>query len=306
MKISHAKVLITFLFYIDTAFPENIEIIRSLDRPNGGKKDWRDGIDSFHIPQSVCYQESSGYRNYCNTSCTTDETENQGLYRCPCSEANATVTFLNNKWRCLGNQDVRSQLGCQVKVLFDDEQEEHGLYTLKADGEWRKIILNNGQLSCAIIISSSWYIGCSGKKVPLGRHTDKTRDIFKLGRRDGDYFIKVKYVESITDIFQGQVINLGFSCRRWPWATRKPKGCLLFKLEGTITCPVEAPTVPSFSSSITPRASSMETKLTASLTGTIKVTSLFMFAMTYVQYYNIHEPVGWSASSGGNNPNGDF
>ena len=81
-------------------------------------KSWKDGaIDSFQIPQSVCYQESSGYGNYCNTSsglqglCTKDETEIQDRYSCKCSEDHATVTYLNNKWRCLGNQEAREQLG---------------------------------------------------------------------------------------------------------------------------------------------------------------------------------------------------
>lgn len=107
MKLSRAKVLIVFyLFYIDATFPESIEITRKM--PNNWKKG---AIDSFQLPQSVCYG------NYCNTSLgtctkvTKDETENQDRYSCDCSKDYATVTYLNNKWRCLGNQEAREQLG---------------------------------------------------------------------------------------------------------------------------------------------------------------------------------------------------
>ncbi|KAJ7351711.1 hypothetical protein OS493_035971 [Desmophyllum pertusum] len=264
MKISHAKVLITFLFYIDTAFPETIEIIRSM--PDGERTNWKKGVDSVHIPQSVCYQDSGGYGHFCNTSCDTDD-HGHGRYSCACSNDNATVTYLNNKWRCLENQEVRNQLGCETNTLFAREKKKHRLYTLDAKQE-RKTRLKR-QASCAINISSSWYIGCFGEKVPLGEYTNRTKEIFILLEKSS-YHIKVKNVKPI-DIFQGRVINLHITCSTPPSTSNIKEGCLLFKLEGKITCnsgPVETPTITSFSSSIAPTMSSMETKLTVSLSAT--------------------------------------
>ena len=107
MKISHVKVLITFLYHIDTTFPETIKIIRPLDR-----KKWKYGIDSFHIPQSVCNLENSGNRGYCKTtSCSIDETGNYSSYLCSCSKENSTVTYFKDRWRCMENKEVRKQLG---------------------------------------------------------------------------------------------------------------------------------------------------------------------------------------------------
>ena len=106
MKISEVKFLISILFYIDITFQESVKIIRALEGKN-----WTNGVDSFHIPRSVCYQESSGCRNYCNTSYTTEETETRCFCSCTCSKKYSTVTYFKNNWRCLKNEEVRTQLG---------------------------------------------------------------------------------------------------------------------------------------------------------------------------------------------------
>jgi len=106
MKISQVKFLISILFYIDTTFQESIEIIRTLEGKN-----WTKGVDSFNISHSVCYQESTGCRNYCNTSYTTDKTESRCLCSCTCSKKSSTVSYFKNKWRCRNNIEVRKQLG---------------------------------------------------------------------------------------------------------------------------------------------------------------------------------------------------
>lgn len=111
MKISHAKVLITILFYIDTTFPETIEIIRTLSGPHRERVKWKNGVDSFHIPQSVCHRENSTYGNYCNMSCTIGETGNHGSYLCSCSRESSTVAYFENKWSCMKNEEVRELLG---------------------------------------------------------------------------------------------------------------------------------------------------------------------------------------------------
>jgi len=111
MKISHAKFVVAVLFYIHTAFPETIEIIRTLDRSNGERIRWRNGTDTFYIPQSVCYGENSEYGSSCNTSCSIDKAGNHDHYRCACSKKKSTVTYLKNRWRCLKNEEVRKELG---------------------------------------------------------------------------------------------------------------------------------------------------------------------------------------------------
>ncbi|KAL9959627.1 hypothetical protein ACROYT_G032965 [Oculina patagonica] len=110
MKISLTKALITFLLYIDATFPESIEITRFI--PERDLNKWKKVEDSFDIPQSVCHEESSGYGDYCNTSCTIKEVAGgQGPYSCQCSDNSATtVAYLENRWRCLGNQEARTQL----------------------------------------------------------------------------------------------------------------------------------------------------------------------------------------------------
>ena len=108
MSHGFAKFLVTFLFYIDTTFPETIKINRTVNRE---EKWWKNGVDSFHIPQSVCYGENSEYRNYCNTSCPIDKTGDHDRYWCSCSKKNSTVTYFRNRWRCLENEEVRKELG---------------------------------------------------------------------------------------------------------------------------------------------------------------------------------------------------
>jgi len=259
MKISQTKVLIIILFYIDTTFQESIEIIRTLEGKN-----WTDGVDSFHMPHSVCYQESTGCRNYCNTSYTTDETENDDrcLCSCTCSKKYSTVTYFKNKWRCLKNQEVRKHLGCELNAtLFGGEKRKHRLRTLNTS-KGRKTKLKNRLSNCTINSSSSWYIGCLDDRIPLGLHTK----MFLLQRRAkrNAYFIEVH--KPIDPIFRGKVINLGITCKP---RTSIVEGCLLFKLEGSFKCPVVTSTKTIFSSSINPTTSSVAvTSLsTASLGG---------------------------------------
>ncbi|KAL9959628.1 hypothetical protein ACROYT_G032966 [Oculina patagonica] len=253
MKISLTKVLITLLLYIDVTFPERIKITRSI--PERDPEYWEDVVDSFHLPQSVCHDESRGDGNSCDRSCEIKQGAVAGSevpYSCRCSEKSATVTYLNNKWRCLENKVARTQLGCETNIFFDGEKRNDGLRTLNT-AEERETKLES-QANCKVNISSSWYIGCDGEKVPLGSSTNKTMKIF-LFEWDSDeeaYFIKV--VEPI-NIFVGRVINLGISCSE-PGPKIK-ESCLLFKLEGSFTCPVKRSTSPIFSSTINPTTSSL-------------------------------------------------
>ena len=69
------------------------------------------------------------------------------------------------------------------------------------DPDWlklRKTKLINPRGSCKINVSSSWYIGCLGEKIPLGLLTKTTTEMFRLWRKSKmkptsrPYFIKVR------------------------------------------------------------------------------------------------------------------
>ena len=91
-------------------------------------------------------------------------------------------------------------IGCEVNAtLFAGEMKKHRLRTLSpATNNSRKTKLKNPGGSCIINISSSWYIGCLGKKVPLGLHSDRTTEMFLLQRKpkkdlmNRSYFIEVR------------------------------------------------------------------------------------------------------------------
>ena len=110
MKESRAKFfMVVFLSSIDVTFPESIQINRIISRPKD-QQTWKKVFDSFVVPSSACHQERIGTGgNYCNETCTKDDSEDQYLCRCP--EKYATVTYVNNTWMCLENNMVRNKLG---------------------------------------------------------------------------------------------------------------------------------------------------------------------------------------------------
>jgi len=86
--------------------------------------------------------------------------------------------------------------GCEVNAtLFAGEMQKHKLRTLShVINKTRRTKLKNPNGSCIIDITSSWYIGCLGKKVPLGLHANRTTEMFLLERisEKRPYFIKVR------------------------------------------------------------------------------------------------------------------
>lgn len=87
-------------------------------------------------------------------------------------------------------------IGCEINAtLFDDETEKSNLRTLApvSNKKAGKTKLKNPNGSCTVNVSSSWYIECLGKKVPLGLHANRTTEMFLLQQREnGAYFIKVR------------------------------------------------------------------------------------------------------------------
>ena len=105
-NMSLAKVLIPFLFYIDITISEDIEVDRLI--PNDNKSKWKDGVDKFTLPSSVCRQ----WNQYCSSTCKTVKGgTSDNRYSCSCPGDSATLTYHNNEWRCRENAEVRKQLG---------------------------------------------------------------------------------------------------------------------------------------------------------------------------------------------------
>lgn len=82
-------------------------------------------------------------------------------------------------------------------TLFLNENMNQGLRILNT-AQRRKTLLNDDEVSCDVNISSSWYIGCSGEKVPLAKYTNRTKKIFLLKWiskvEKPAYFVKVSIV----------------------------------------------------------------------------------------------------------------
>ncbi|XP_022803651.1 uncharacterized protein LOC111340987 [Stylophora pistillata] len=251
MEVSRAKFfMVVFLSSIDVIIPGSVLISRLISQPKD-QQTWKKVNDSFVVPSSACYQGRIGTgSNYCNESCTKDDSKEQ--YSCDCPWKSATVTYVNNTWICLENKMVRKKLGCAINNLFHHEREWHGLYTLSTQPSWgRKTTLYNEEASCVLNTSSSWVIGCHGEKTPVDNLTNRTKKIFFLGWRNKSNAYYIKVVDPIA-IFRGRIINLGVSCSQPPADIKE--GCLLFKLEGNITCPVKY----SMGSTLSPATSSLE------------------------------------------------
>ena len=110
MKESRAKFfVVVFLSSFDVTFPESIQINRIISQPKD-QQTWKKVSDLFVVPSSTCYQGRIGTGgNYCNKSCTKDDSKEQ--YSCNCSHKSATVTYMNNTWVCLEDKMVRNKLG---------------------------------------------------------------------------------------------------------------------------------------------------------------------------------------------------
>jgi len=228
------KVLMTLLFYFDTAFSEEIEIGRFI------QDKWWNVNDFFNIPHSVCNDEDNQYRDYCSTVCNVGTGNGNPYYSCSCPDTNSTITYDNNQWRCRGNAEVRKQLGCEINNLFVNKADGGRLRTLNTF-RVRKTRLPK-RINCAINVSTSWYIECHGKQESLEGNTNDFRFNVPGGKRE--YHLKV-----LKNSFPGRIINLGISCTSGGYM----EGCLLFKLEGNISCAMEEPR---HTSSIAPTATS--------------------------------------------------
>ncbi|CAH3040047.1 unnamed protein product [Porites evermanni] len=235
--------------------PETIEIARLL--PENKLNKWKDVIDTFTLSESECDHTENQYIN-CTNLCEPVEKSGSRHFRCSCSDPTPTLTYNNRQWTCQGNGQVRSQLGCRVSTLFQKEEDDDRLRMLNTDSS-RPTNLNRG--FCRVSLNNSWYIGCHGEKLPLKENIKS----FHLEWRGRRYHIQVLNDSSL----RGRIINLGINC----FSTAGPyrAGCLLFKLEGTLSC--KKPPLYGFQSSTVPTVSLSSSIKTTPLTSTTTLES---------------------------------
>ncbi|XP_022807640.1 uncharacterized protein LOC111344659 [Stylophora pistillata] len=219
--------------------------------------------DSFEILSSLCPHNNdyecghfsadamSVTHNGCNCSCLTKE---------------ATFKLIETQWSCHENKDVRlnlqfqqqsrpSEKACTPRMItmFTDELTNSSLRVLNVGDEKEISLLNNWD-GCTVYREYTWYSECDDSRLTSARKLDVMENIFKLERGQQNYILKVKKNVSGTHLLRGLIINLGIHCTN---ATKTRRGCLLFKMEGTINCDdaksskPPLPKVPSTSSDIT-------------------------------------------------------
>lgn len=208
------QVLITLFLFAESSPTENIEITRSIG-----------SSDSFHIPESVC-EEEDGKRSH--QFCTTICKEQDDDFSCSCPESNSTLIYRNNLWKCRGNIEVRTQLGCAKNSLFPNEDMKLPLGVLKT-GSWQKTEVEKDQ--CYISPQASWYIGCDGEKK---KWTANPPSIIVQWTKRPNIKKKACFVKVLDNSYQGQIVKLGITDESKSSTDR----CLLFKVEGNLTCPI--------------------------------------------------------------------
>lgn len=102
------KALALLFFFANITLPETIEIARLL--PENKLKNWKDGIDTFTLPESECNQTENQYVDGTNHS-EADERAGSRHFYCFCSDSRPTLTYNNSQWTCQEKGRVRSQVG---------------------------------------------------------------------------------------------------------------------------------------------------------------------------------------------------
>ncbi|KAL9959629.1 hypothetical protein ACROYT_G032967 [Oculina patagonica] len=214
-------------------------------RPQG-YSGWQNSIDYFGITSSPC-QEISEYECIDYNALSVAQ-----ICNCSCPVEESTFTNFENLWSCIKNTEVRTSLqsieyvsepgekGCQpdMGTLFVNEYLNSSLRVLNV-GDEKAISLRNDWSSCELDRNYSWYFGCSASRLSSGRALDTMINLFSLIKGDQYYHLKVGSNVLNTHLLTGRIINLGIYCRgRNANASQTRRGCLLFKLAGSIKCSI--------------------------------------------------------------------
>lgn len=187
----------------------------------------RDSRDSFKIPPSKCDSTNQSF-DYCAEYNAKKDREKKTPCDCVCDASSSTFEFRNNAWSCQKNSETRASFGCGM--FFDNEDNATQLNSLKNDGEeelkWRA-----GR--CTINLQDSSYIKCLGKGVSVA--TAMSAQI--QSEEDSQSSVTVNELEiKYSSGNDGGIVKLKLECKGPDFSTTV--GCLLFKLQGSTSCPV--------------------------------------------------------------------
>lgn len=186
----------------------------------------RDSRDSFKIPPSKCDSTNQSF-DYCAEYNAKKDREKTPC-DCVCDASSSTFEFRNNAWSCRKNNETRASFGCGM--FFDNEDNATQLNSLKYDDDeelkWRA-----GR--CTINLQDSSYIKCLGKGVSGA--TAMRAQIQSKG--DSQSSVTVNELEiKYSSGNDGGIVKLKLECKGPDFSTTV--GCLLFKLQGSTSCPV--------------------------------------------------------------------
>lgn len=178
--------------------------------------------DVFIVPASKC---ESG-KDFCKEF-NAKPAGNMGECRCSCEHPNATLTFHQGSWTCVGSETTFE--GCAQRTHF---QNKSGQLIVLKDEEPAFFALNRTG-DCEV--SSSQYINCRGNKVA----TMALPQPFTIKWNEERHAYGIELNLEANMALEGKIVTTDISCTT---SLGSLQICLIFKVEGTINCPITSPT----------------------------------------------------------------
>ncbi|XP_068714878.1 uncharacterized protein [Montipora foliosa] len=223
----------------------------------------RNGVDIFNLPPRMC----SDARLSCSSFNAVGQIRNCS---CQCSIPRATFSFFNNRWVCMRNTQTRYhiQQGCDGRQTFVGETFDERLPTLNFGDVRETSIFFIQHWTCSLKFDSSSYMTCNGtKRAFTEQYLNVLPRLFTMSRNRTSvmdrYFLRINTGVNGSNILRGKILNLYIECGTHIVDRRVTfDHCLPFKLQGTESCPVNAPTT-SISSTTLPTKTTRVTELPA-------------------------------------------
>ncbi|XP_068758914.1 uncharacterized protein [Montipora capricornis] len=203
----------------------------------------RNGVDIFNLPPRMC----SDARLSCSSFNAVGQIRNCS---CQCSIPRATFSFFNNRWVCMRNTQTRYhiQQGCDGRETFVGETFDERLPTLNFGDVRETSIFFIQHWTCSLKFDSSSYMTCNGtKRAFTEQYLNVLPRLFTMSRNRTSvmdrYFLRINTGVNGSNILRGKILNLYIECGTHIIDRRVTfDHCLPFKLQGTESCPVNAPT----------------------------------------------------------------
>lgn len=230
----------------------------SRTRPHGDDG-WTNGVDRFNIPSTMCPQNPHRTCAYFSGS-----TVGHDNCTCECLSTKTTFAFTDGRWKCQSNANNEMQARLQsvqyskhdekacstdMATLFVDEHSNSNLKVLD-EGDEKAVSITSDLSNCVVDTNHSWYFGCNDSRLSSPRYINELSNIFQLEKGNNDHNLKVVGSAAL-GMMQGRIINLGIACKN---GTTTVRHCILFKLQGTIECPVPIINVTTSSIKLTTQA----------------------------------------------------